>query len=223
MSKLSEKLYERAVPLWNEEAENEFVAAMADGTLDKQKYRAYMLQDYCYLTDYIGILKWMYENTDDEKVAEFLKSAADSTRNEKDSVHVPNMQKLGITDEEINNVKKAPDSEEYLNYMMNKAREGIIYGITALLQCSWSYAYIASIVTDRYKDKLESSPYAEWFHAYTSEEYIGANCLWIDILDHAAKNITPDEEEKLCVIFEKCANYEKRFWNIFIRQVPNSL
>lgn len=216
MSKLSEKLYERTVHLWDEESNNEFVSAMADGTLDERKYRAYMLQDYCYLIDYIRILEWMYEHTNDDKVAAFLKSAADSTRNEKDTVHVPNMKKLGITADEMKNAQKAPDSEEYLNYMMGKAHEDIIYGITALLQCSWSYAYIARIVSDRYKDKLESSPYAEWFHAYTSEEYTEANQLWIDILDHTAKDITADEEEKLCALFEKCADYEKRFWNIFI-------
>lgn len=218
MSKLSEKLYERAVPLWNEESKNEFVSTMADGTLDERKYCEYMLQDYCYLIDYILILEWMHEHTDDDKVAEFLKNAADSTRNEKDTVHVPNMKKLGITDEEINNVKKASDIEEYLNYMMDQAHEDILYGITALLQCSWSYAYIARIVSDKYKDKLESSPYAEWFHAYTSEEYTQANQLWIDILDHITKTITSDEEEKLCMIFEKCADYEKRFWNIFIKK-----
>ena len=215
MSKLSEILYERALPLWNEETENEFVSAMADGTLDEQKYCAYMLQDYCYLKDYIGILEWMYEHTDDDKLAEFLKNTADNTRNEKDTVHIPNMKRLGITDEEINNASKAPVSEEYLNYMMSKAREGIVYGITALLQCSWSYAYIARTAADRYKDKLESSPYAEWFSAYTSEEYSEANRLWIEKLDCLTKDISFDEQEKLCVIFEECAHYESCFWAMF--------
>ena len=37
MSKLSEKLYERAKPLWDKESENEFVAAMAEGTLEEEK------------------------------------------------------------------------------------------------------------------------------------------------------------------------------------------
>ena len=126
------------------------------------------------------------------------------------------MKALGITDEEIKGGKKAPDSAEYLEYMKNIAREGTIYGITALLQCSWSYAYIARTVTDRYKEKLESSPYIDWFRAYTSEGYTSANARWIAILDRAADGISADEEKKLCSIFEKCAHYEKRFWNMFI-------
>lgn len=220
MSKLSEKLYERAVPLWDKESENEFVAAMAEGTLEEEKYRAYMLQDYFYLIDYIDILEWMHGQAEDNEVAEFLKKAANSTRYEKNTVHIPNMKKLGITDEEISSGTKAPDSAEYLSYMMSKAREGLIYGITALLQCSWSYAYIAKKVSERYKDKLKTSPYAEWFSAYTSEEYQEANQRWIDIVDRTAADITPDVEEKLCVIFEKCAHYETRFWNIFISVKP---
>ncbi|MCR5540510.1 MAG: hypothetical protein K6F71_06800 [Ruminococcus sp.] len=220
MSKLSEKLYERAVSLWDKESENEFVAAMAEGTLDEEKYRAYMLQDYFYLIDYIDILEWMHGQAEDAEVAEFLKNAADSTRYEKDTVHIPNMKKLGITDEEISSGTKAPDSAEYLNYMMGKARESLVCGITALLQCSWSYAYIAKKVSDRYGDKLKSSPYSEWFSAYTSDEYQEANQRWIDIVDRTAADITPDVEEELCVIFEKCAHYENCFWNIFISVKP---
>ena len=220
MSKLSEKLYERAKPLWDKESENEFVAAMAEGTLEEEKYRAYMLQDYFYLIDYIDILEWMHGQAEDNEVAEFLKNAADSTRYEKDTVHIPNMKKLGISDEEIKVAKKAPDSEEYLNYMMGKARESLVYGITALLQCSWSYAYIAKKVSDRYGDKLKSSPYSEWFSAYTSDEYQEANQRWIDILDRVVQDISSAEEEKLCMIFEKCAHYETRFWNIFISVKP---
>ena len=216
MSKLSEKLYERAKPLWDKESENYFVSAMAEGTLDEEKYRAYMLQDHCYLIDYIGILEFMREQAEDAEVANFLKKAADSTRFEKDTVHVPNMKVLGITDEEISSTEKAPESEEYLTYMMDKAKESLIYGITALLQCSWGYAYIARKVADRYGEKLESSPYTDWFSAYTSEEYSEANQRWIDILDRVAKDISHAEEEKLCEIFEKCAHYETRFWNIFI-------
>ena len=216
MSKITEKLFESVVEQWNESSENAFVTGMADGTLDPGKYSAYMLQDYYYLTDYIEILNCLYEGAEDAEIADFLKNAAAATGVEKETVHVPNMKALGITDEEIKGGKKAPDSAEYLEYMKNIAREGTIYGITALLQCSWSYAYIARTVTDRYKEKLESSPYIDWFRAYTSEGYTSANARWIAILDRAASGISADEEKKLCSIFEKCAHYEKRFWNMFI-------
>ena len=217
--KLSEKLFNSTVLQWDEASENAFVTAMADGTLDKQKFKAYMLQDYYYLTDYIDILECMQEQAKDARVSDFLKNEAEAVLYEKDTVHLPNLRELGISDEEIRKGGKAPESTEYLQYLKTTASEGTIRGLTALLQCSWSYAYIARTVTDRYSpERIDRSPYSGWFRAYTSEEYTAANNSWINILDQQAGNISTDEEEILCSIFKKCAQYEKGFWNIFITE-----
>ena len=55
--KLSEILYERALPIWREAEEKPFVLEMAKGTLAEGKFKRYMLQDYLYLQDYSDILK----------------------------------------------------------------------------------------------------------------------------------------------------------------------
>ena len=57
--KLSERLFESTKPFWDKAAQNPFVIAMADGTLGKENFKAYMLQDYYYLNDYISILEHM--------------------------------------------------------------------------------------------------------------------------------------------------------------------
>ena len=213
MSMLSEALFESARNLWDKAAGNPFVTAMADGTLDRKLFKAYMLQDYYYLIEYTAILEQMQEQAAHTETAAFLQKAVQATRSEMNTVHVPNMVQLGITAKEIQAGQKATACTEYLQYLRKTAQKGTVQGLTALLQCSWSYAYIAQTVTDRYRSKLTRSPYAGWFSAYTADSYTKANAEWIAVLDRETQRIGSDETKQLCCIFERCAHYENSFWD----------
>ncbi|MBQ7070224.1 MAG: hypothetical protein IJM87_02945 [Ruminococcus sp.] len=214
--KLSERLFESTKPFWDKAAQNPFVIAMADGTLGKENFKAYMLQDYYYLNDYISILEHMESKAEKAETRAFLKDAIQAIRYEMENLHIANMKQLGITDEDIRTVGKNAACSEYLEFLRSNALEGTVRGLTALLQCSWSYAYIAKSVADQYGDKIASSPYADWFGSYTSEEYVGANQAWIDLLDSETQDISDDDIELSCRIFEKCAGFEDRFWKALL-------
>ncbi len=217
--KLSEILYEKVRGLWEEAAEKPFVIQMANGTLDHGRFRYYMLQDYLYLLDYIDILDNTMKYTEDPELKAFLSRIAEETRNETARVHVPNMKKTGITDEEIEKSKKADVIVEYVGYMKRQLEEeGLIAGLTALLQCSWVYAYIGQRLTEEYPKEIASSPYRSWFKSYTCEDYTETNRRWIEALDHETAQIDEDEVLKLCTIFETCARYENRFWDVLYRE-----
>ena len=55
--KISDILLSNIKPLWDEAADKNFVIQMAEGTLDINSFKKYMIQDYLYLYDYIEILK----------------------------------------------------------------------------------------------------------------------------------------------------------------------
>ena len=215
MTKISDTLFNRTKPLWDKAAEHPFVTGMADGTLEAERFRSYMQQDYYYLIDYTGILKTIERNAESRSLGDFLAREIQAVSFETENVHLPNMKRLGITEDEIVNGSKTPACSDYLQYLKETAQEGTTRGLTALLQCSWSYAYIAKTVSERYSEKIGDSPYADWFAAYTSEEYAKANAIWIDMLDR--QDISSGETESLCRIFEKCAGFELRFWDSFMQ------
>ena len=211
---LSDILFARVEDLWKEAAQKPFVTEMAKGSLQEGLFRCYMLQDYLYLLDYIDILNCTLEFTADPGLQAFLRGIIGATENETKHVHIPNMKKIGITDDEIDQCVKAPVIAEYVDYMKRQLQEyGMIAGLTALLQCSWVYAYIGQSVTARYADEVAVSPYRSWFGAYTSDEYLKSNREWIEWLDGETKGIGEEETENLCKIFETCAGYENRFWD----------
>lgn len=213
--RLSVVLFNGVQDLWNQAAQKPFVVEMAKGTLDERRYRYYMIQDYLYLLDYIHILECTQESTDDGSLKDFIGFAIEQTRGETLRVHVPNMRKLGITDDDVTRCPKAPEIAEYVEYMLGCLREdGVLAGLTALLQCSWVYAFIAQRVLETHGSELPASPYKGWFDAYTGTEYLEANQRWIDVLNNKAGSVQGDEAQKLCGIFRTCAEHENKLWDM---------
>lgn len=212
--KFSEILYAGAEGLWREAADKPFVKEMAQGTLADKKFRNYMIQDYLYLLDYIEILNLVRSQTEDEGLRHFLLSVIKETENETYRVHLPHMRKIGVSDEEIKEAVRIPVIPEYTGYMREQTSEhGVLAGLTALLQCSWLYAFIGEKMTAEHSEEIAVSPYRFWFDAYTCKEYTDANQMWIDVLDRETEGISRDTAILLNNIFRTCAEYENTLWD----------
>ena len=55
--KVTEYLLDSVKDIWEEYHAHPFVLGIADGTLDKEKFRYYIIQDYLYLIDYAKVNK----------------------------------------------------------------------------------------------------------------------------------------------------------------------
>lgn len=214
--KFSDKLYQKVHYLWEEATQKSFLTEMATGTLDEDRFKNYILQDYLYLLDYVDIISHISNLRDGMHLKDFFNKIMDETRNEIYRVHIPNMKKFRICYGNISRYKKAPIISEYVEYIhSNLYREGFLACLSALLQCSWIYAYIGKSLTKKYSFEICNSPYKFWFDAYTCLEYVEANRMWIDIFDNELANIGAKEKDKFYQIFETCARYENKFWDIF--------
>ena len=212
--RLSERLLLAAEGAWQEAMKKQFLLEMADGTLSPERFRYYMLIDYLYLTEYIKTLRIIEERSDEPEIGSFLQDTIGATEEELGRVHFPNMMQLGITEEDIAKTAMPRKAENYIRYMRGLALERpILESLTALLDCSWAYAYIAEHMIGQYGEKIRNSRYRDWFMAYTTREYIDSNQAWIDMVDSLAEGIEEERQEELCRIFVTCAGYENAFWD----------
>lgn len=218
--KQSEMLYQHVQDLWREAADKPFVKEMAKGSLDPDRFHYYMIQDYMYLQDYIKLLEKAQEYTKNPELISFLDSVIVETKGEAGRVHekyfVSHAGDLSRHQHILSSVydKKEPILTEYVAYMNRQLnKEGLLAGLTALLQCSWVYAYIGQTCMERYAKDIMTSPYRDWFSAYTCQDYLDANQAWIRAVDKLAIAISPEASDKLCRIFANCAGYENRFWD----------
>ena len=215
MGKFSQQIEACAEKLWPRYLCHPFITQMADGTLPLEKFRYYMLQDYLYLRDYTKILAAILQKADTFGQIRFVSGLIESTIGETYRTHIPYMKRLGITEDEIRKAHTHIDNCASSHYMLCEAQNGdMLTGLVALLNCSWSYAYIAEQMVQQYPGALQNKMYGAWFAGYISEEYRKANQDLIDRIDAMAVSIPPKEEERLCELFEKCCLFDLRFWDM---------
>ena len=53
--KFSEELFDEVKEIWDEYLKHPFVKGIGEGTLDKEKFKNYLIQDYLYLKDYAKV------------------------------------------------------------------------------------------------------------------------------------------------------------------------
>lgn len=52
MAKFTDRLYERVEPIWASYMEHPFIKGLEDGSLDEEKFKHWLKQDYIYLIEY---------------------------------------------------------------------------------------------------------------------------------------------------------------------------
>ena len=207
-------LFKRVLKIWNKEVNNDFMVQMAKGILDIDRFKNYMMQDYFYLLDYLDVLKSLKQFCANYHLCDFIDKMIEGTMHETYAVHVPYMNKIGITEAEIFNCKVEPVIKDYIAYMkLCIKNHGMLGGLVMLLQCSWGYAYISEKAWHCHGNN-KNIVYKDWFDAYASQSYLDANQEWIDIVNEKCRFIDSSEAEELCQIFINCAKFETQFWSV---------
>ncbi|MGI1812287.1 thiaminase II [Priestia sp. TGN 0903] len=211
--KFSERLYEKLQPIWRQNHNHPFVQGMGDGTLEKEKFRFYMIQDYLYLIDYaklfaIGAMK----ATDLQTMGKFA-ALLDSTLNEEMSLHREYAKKFEISQKELEKAQPSPTTLAYTHYMLHVGQSGTLAElVAALLPCMWSYWEIGKELSE--KPGANNEFYREWIEMYSSEEF-GELATWcINLFDSLTEDKSEVELEKLEEIFLNTTRFEYMFWDM---------
>ena len=212
--KPSEQLYEAVKDIWAAYNDHPFVQGIADGTLDHEKFRFYMIQDSLYLHGYAKVFAWgMIKSQTEEDIRAFAALISGALSEESEN-HQKYMEILGITPEIIAQTPVALTTESYTSYMLKiAAEEGPAEIATAVLACAWGYALIGAYV-GKFTEGRKDPFFAHWIDTYDSEEYLRCNDETIALVDRLAKDYTPAQMEHLTQILINCSRYEAMFWDM---------
>ncbi|TXC91605.1 thiaminase II [Metabacillus litoralis] len=212
--KFSERLYENVLPIWQKNHAHPFVQGMGDGSLDKNKFRFYMIQDYLYLIEYAKVFALGAVKATDLKTMGKFATLLDSTLNEEMELHRQYAKKFSVTLEELEAAKPSPTTLAYTHYMLHVSQNGTLAElVAALLPCMWSYWEIGKDLNSR-EGASEHEFYGEWISMYASEEF-GQLATWcIDLMDELTGGKPEVELEKLEEIFLNTTRFEYMFWDM---------
>lgn len=213
--KTTQRLLAATKDIWAAYSEHPFVLGIQDGTLNREKFRYYIIQDYLYLEEYakvfaLGIAKAKSPET----IQLFSKYVTLLTEGEMD-IHRGYMGKFDLSQEEVEATPRALDNLSYTSYMLRVAyEEGEAEILTAILSCAYSYEVIAKTILANNPAATGHPFYGEWIRGYADPHYSEANVLLLDMTDRLTRHDTEAQLRHLEEIFVACSRYELAFWEL---------
>ena len=211
----SERFLEASAGIWEGYNRHPFVTGIADGSLDIEKFKFYMIQDYLYLIDYIKVFSIGAAKASDlETVALFADYTKQISGGEME-IHRGYMKRLGISLQEAENTPVSLDNLSYTSYMIRTAYEGDAADVMAvILACAVSYEKIAKRIMQEHPDADKHEFYGEWVAGYADPGYAAANTVLVNAMNRLAEGLSEERLAKLTDIFVNCSRYEASFWDM---------
>ena len=213
MKKATEQIYEKCKPIWDKCYAHPFVQAIADGSLDHDKFRFFILQDHLYIMQYAKLFAFGMTKCDKESdIREFHDLIVNSIEGE-DALHQSYFKKIGITQEMIDAALPTVANESYTHYMLNVAEKGGPAEImAAACACAWSYTYIGQLLA-KIPGINDHEFFGPWTAVYTDPECILGNDAMNAMLDRFSENYTQEQIDYLVHVVYVCSQYEYNFWD----------
>lgn len=209
-----ERLLNATKEIWKAYNEHPFVLGIQNGTLDKEKFRYYIIQDYLYLEDYAKTFAIGVAKAKSLQIANLFAKYISVMNGELD-VHNGYLARLGVTQEEVDTTPRSLDNLSYTSYMLRVAyEEGEAEILTAILSCAYSYELIAKNILKNNPESIHDAFYGDWIKGYASDGYAEENRILLDTLNRLTENATESQIQHLIDIFVACSRYELAFWEM---------
>ena len=209
-----EKLLAATKELWQAYNEHPFVLGIQNGTLDKDKFRYYIIQDYLYLEDYAKTFAVGVAKAKNLKMANLFAKYISVMNGELD-VHNGYLARLGVTQAEIDSTPRSLDNLSYTSYMLRVAyEEGEAEILAAILSCAYSYEIIAKNIVKNNPASINDEFYGDWIKGYVSDGYAEENVILLEELNRLTETYTEKQIQHLVDIFVACSRYELAFWEM---------
>ncbi len=213
----SDDLRKTFADMWDREQRHPFVTGIGDGSLELDKFRYYMRQDYLFLIDFCRAISLAVAKTADVQDMGWFAKLLHETLNTEMALHISFCQDFGITEAELLATEPSPTTLAYTKHLLQTGYVANIGQIAAsLLPCSWGYAEIGHMLSER--GAPESQPlYARWIEMYSTPEFAELAEWLRSFIDRIAEGYSSVELMRMEHVFHISSQYEYMFWDAAFR------
>ena len=169
-ARFTDELREAAADLWQAQLEHPFIRGIADGTIDPDRFRFFIRQDYLYLIDYARVFALACARAPRLDLMARFAELAHSTLGTEMELHRAYAEEWGISREQLSAEVPGPTTRAYTNFLLRTAALGE-YGelVAALLPCMWGYSWLGKQLAEGPRPAEERC--ARWIDMYASDEF----------------------------------------------------
>ncbi len=214
--RFTEDAWERIGPLYAKILELPFNRELAAGTLARERFIFYMLQDAHYLTWFARALAVTAARAPDaDGLIEFAGSARAAVVVER-ALHEGFFKDFGIGPAEAAAIEPSPTCAHYIHYLLAQAyRAPYEVAVAALLPCFWIYWEVGKHLLETARP---DNPYQAWIDTYADEAFAEGVRKVIRICDQLAEAATPAVRAEMLEAFRRASRLEWMFWESAYRR-----
>jgi len=200
--------------LWQRAQQHPFVDALADASLEREKFIHYLEQDYAYLIGYSRAIALATAKAPTlSRMTEFA-GLLHSTLNMEMQLHREFCAEFGITPEQLAAVEPAPACQAYIDFCISTAATGDVLDLlAALIPCGVGYAEIGARLMAQ-PALSPSHPYRQWIYTYGGDEYQQYAQWMIAALNELGADASASRLPRLTELFRLGLRYEWLFWEM---------
>jgi thiaminase (transcriptional activator TenA) len=212
MRRFTDQLRQAAEPIWAAQHVHPFVQGIGDGTLDPERFRAYIRQDYLFLGEYGRLLALASARSPSLELQTRFADLAQAILATEMELHRGYAREWGISPEELEAEPPAPATRAYTDFLLRTAALGDFAElVAALLPCMWGYAEIAQRLAEQ--GLPEHALYARWIETYAAGEFAELAAWCRDVCDRIAADTGPETHTRMQEAFLDSSGHELAFWD----------
>ena len=193
-----------------------FVRGLTDGSLPRESFRHYVIQDAHYLRGYARALTVCGAKAPTEEDTRMFAEHAGGAIAVEQQMHADFVADLGGSARWGADQPVTPTTRAYVSYLLATCYGGSFSeGLGAVLPCYWIYARVGDALLAR------SSPdplYARWIETYGGEDFQAVVNAVLDLTDRVDPDLSPAEKSRMSEHFVTTSRYEWMFWDASWRQ-----
>ena len=211
--RLTERLRAAASDVWDAQAEHPFIRGIGDGSLDVERFKHWVRQDYLFLTDYARMLSLAAARAPDLDAMTRLAELAHETLTTEMSLHRAYAEEFGISAGELEQEQLAPTCRAYTDFLVRTAATGSFPELVgALLPCMWGFSDVGLAL--KRGGQSADSRYQAWIDMYASPEFAALAKWCRELLDRVGAGLPPSELRAVEDAFVTSCRYEYLFWEM---------
>jgi thiaminase/transcriptional activator TenA len=208
--RFSDRLREGAQPAWREATEHRFTRELADSTLDRDVFRAYLLQDYAFVDALVSVVGYAVAQAPSMAAKGRLATFLGTVTDDENDYFERSFDALGVPAEEYRDPTPNEVTLAFRDHLLAAARGGgYAETLAVLLPAEWIYRSWAVAVEDR----PEPFYFGEWVELHATPEF-EAFVDWLrDQMDAAGEELSARRRERVASLFERTATLEVAFFD----------
>ena len=189
-----------------------FVKELEQGSLDKEVFQHYMIQDGIYLGEFARVLAVISAKapTPDMQL-EFANSVREAIVVER-SLHENFFADFGIEAKDALATEPSPTCLNYTNFLIATAyQHSFAVTVAAVLPCFWIYLEVGKHIYQQ--ANIKANPYQKWIDTYVDTGFEASVNYVIRVADEVAQKASAKELELMNKVFYRASQFEWMFWD----------